>query len=77
MDLKLDHFKKWGIIDGLLSFCFLVMNKTLTISGWEPGLVVMGGGSCFKGRGFKSHTALPILDDHFSHLFVVKIVLFV
>ena len=35
----------------------------------------MGGDSCSNGRGFESkhHT----LDGHFSHLFVVKIVMFV
>ena len=45
--------------------------------GWSPGLVVMGGDSCSKGRGFESRRR--ILDGHdiFSHLFVVKIVLFV
>ena len=41
----------------------------------NPGLVVMGGDSCSKGREFKSHQR--ILDGHFSHLFVVRIVMFV
>ena len=41
----------------------------------SPGLVVMGGDSCSKGCGFKSQHR--ILDGHFSHLFVVKIVMFV
>ena len=42
-----------------------------------PGLVVMGGDACSKGRGFESRRR--ILDGHdiFSHAFVVKIVLFV
>ena len=39
--------------------------------GQEPGLVVMGGDSCSKGREFESQHQL--LDIHFSHLFVVKI----
>ena len=32
----------------------------------------MGGDSCSEGRGFKYQYS--ILDGHFSHLFVVKIV---
>ena len=45
--------------------------------GGSPGLVVTGGESRFKGRGFESRHR--ILDGHeiFSHCFVVKIVLFV
>ena len=43
--------------------------------GGSPGLVVMGGDSCSKGRGFESQ--YRILDEHFSHLFVVKIAMFV
>ena len=38
-------------------------------------LVVMGGDFCSEGRGFESQH--HILDAHFSHLFVVKIVMFV
>ena len=38
-------------------------------------LVVMGGDSCNEGRGFKSQNC--ILDGHFSHLIVIKIVIFV
>ena len=34
----------------------------------------MGGDSCAKGRGFESQHR--ILDGHFSHLFVAKIVMF-
>ena len=41
----------------------------------SPGLVVMGSDSHSKGRGFESRHR--ILDGHFSHIFVVKIVLFV
>ena len=40
-----------------------------------PGLVVMREESCSEGCGFKSQHW--ILDGHFSHLFVVKIVMFV
>ena len=35
-------------------------------------IVVIGGDSCSEGHGFKS--LHYILDGHFSHLFVVKIV---
>ena len=35
--------------------------------------MVMGGHSCSKGREFESQHR--ILDGHFSHLFVVKIVM--
>ena len=39
------------------------------------GLVVMGRDSRSKGHGFDSRRR--ILDGHFSHLFFVKIVMFV
>ena len=41
----------------------------------SPGLVVKGGDSWSEGHGFKSQHR--ILDGHFSHMFVVKIVMFV
>ena len=41
----------------------------------SPDLVGMGGDSCFKDRGFESQH--QILEEHFSHLFFVKIVMFV
>ena len=41
----------------------------------SPGLVVMGGESCSKGCVFESQQC--ILDGHFSHIFVVRIVMFV
>ena len=41
--------------------------------GRNPGLVVMGRDSCSKGLGFESWH--HILDGHFSHLFVVEIVM--
>ena len=43
--------------------------------GGIPGPVVMGGDSRYKGCGFELQH--HILDGHFSHLFVVKIVMFV
>ena len=43
--------------------------------GGSPGLVVMGGDSCPKGRRFDPSTIYWM--DIFSHLFVVKIVMFV
>ena len=39
------------------------------------GLVVMRGDSCYEGHEFESQHC--ILDGHFSHIFVVKIVLLV
>ena len=44
--------------------------------GRIPGLVVMVGDSCYKGRGFESRCL--ILDGHiiFSNIFVVRIVMF-
>ena len=50
-------------------------NNELLCKGGSPGLVVMGGGSQSKGRGFKSQSC--ILDGHdiFSHYSVVKIVI--
>ena len=36
--------------------------------------MVMGGDSCTEGRGFQSQHLL--LDGHFPHIFVVKIVIF-
>ena len=41
----------------------------------SSGLVVKGGDSCSKGCGFESQC--HILDRDFSHLFAVKIVMFV
>jgi len=41
----------------------------------SPGLVVMGGDPSSKGCGFESQH--HILDGHFSHLFVLGIVMFV
>ena len=37
--------------------------------------MVMRGDSCSEGRGFESQH--HILNGHFSHLFVVRIVMFV
>ena len=47
--------------------------KLLPLRDRSPGLVVMGDNSCSKGRVFESWR--PILDGHFSHCFVVKILL--
>ena len=41
----------------------------------SPGLVVMGTDSRSKGHGFESQH--HILDGHFPHIIVVKIVMFV
>ena len=48
--------------------------KTFQLMGWSPGLVVMGEDSCSEDRGFETNH--QILDGHFSHLIVVKIVKF-
>ena len=45
------------------------------VLGGSLGLVVMGGNSCTDGCGFESQH--HILDGHFSHVFGVKIVMFV
>ena len=50
-------------------------SKSLLIAGGSPGLVVMGRDSCSEGCGFESQH--QILDGHFSHIVVVKIVMFV
>ena len=44
---------------------------TSVLQGGSPGLVVMGGDSCSKGRDFKSRHC--ILDGHFFTYFFVKI----
>ena len=36
--------------------------------------MIMGGDSCSEGRGFESQHC--ILDGHFSHFYLVKIVMF-
>ena len=57
------------------SNCIRLGAQTLAKMGWSPGLVVMGGNSCSESHGFKSQH--HILDGHFSHIFVVKNVMFV
>ena len=47
------------------------LNNNVVDLGGSPGLVVMGGDSRSKVRGFESQHR--ILDGHFSHIFVVKI----
>ena len=46
--------------------------KSIEREDGSPGLVVKGGDSKSEGCGFESRHR--ILDGHFSHLFVVKIV---
>ena len=41
----------------------------------EPWSSGYGGGSCLEGREFESQN--HILNEHFSHLFVLRIVMFV
>ena len=52
---------------------WLIWHKKLL--GGSSGLVVMGGDSCSEGHQFESQHC--ILNGHFSHVFVVKIVTFV
>ena len=66
--------------DSLEVFCskfrvFSEQMQRMGKQGGSPGIVVMGRDSRSKGRGFDSWRR--ILDGHFSHLFVVKIVKFV
>ena len=48
------------------------VNKKFVKLGGSPGTVVMAGDSSSEGRGFESQHR--IMDGHFSHIFVVKIV---
>ena len=50
-------------------------NIIFGMMGGSPGLVVMGGDSCSKGRGFESQHR--ILDRHFFTFICCKIVMFV
>ena len=52
----------------------MVMNGSW-VDEWRPGLVVMGWYSQSEGCGFESSTVYWM--DIFSHIFVVKIVMFV
>ena len=54
-------------------FISLLLDSNQLAWGRSPGLVVIGGGSCSKDREFESQHV--ILDGHFSHLFVLKIVM--
>ena len=56
------------------SFLSNMASTTFQLLGGSPGLVVMGDDSCSRGCEFESRRR--ILDGLFSHLFVVKIVLF-
>ena len=53
----------------LISFA----HQIIIYKGGSPGLVVLGEDSCSKGHELESQH--HILDGHFSHLFVVKIVM--
>ena len=53
----------------------LLGTKNVHLYGWNPSLVVIGGDSCSEGFWFESQH--HILDGHFSHLFAVRIVMFV
>ena len=53
----------------------IILQKKTHKLGGSPGLMVMGGDSCYEGCGFESHH--QIQDGHFTRIFVVKIVTFV
>ena len=59
----------------LIQCCLGKINCKTVFTGRSPGLVVKGGDSLSEGCEFKSQR--QILDGHFSHLFVVRIVMFV
>ena len=44
--------------------------------GGSPGLVVMGGDSCHKGCGFESRSCILDGQNIFSHIVVVRIVMY-
>ena len=75
----LDHHGPFNKI--LFIFIFTLITFTLLqyydSRGGGPGLVVMGGDSCSKVRGFESRRHM--LNEHniFLHIFVVRIVMFV
>ena len=48
-----------------VSFCLFSSYQHDTNQTRSPGLVIMGGYSCSRGRGFESQC--HILDGHFSH----------
>ena len=64
------------------SVCIIKVSYTGNLSviesvplGGSRGLAVMRGDSCSEGCRFKSQH--QILDGHFSHIFVVKMLMFV
>ena len=67
---KSNRSKGWSVVTSLVNVIKLYWEL-----GGSPGLLVIGGDSCSKGCGFESQPCIP--DGHFSHLFVVKIVMFV
>ena len=60
-----NHFNNFG--QNNQTFLTLLVPRTVSKGAKSPGLVVMGGDSRSKGRGFKSRR--QILDGHdiFSH----------
>ena len=63
--------QSFGIVPHTYMHCITIQSLVTKFSG----LVVMGRDSRSKGHGFESWHR--ILDGHFSHIIVVKIVLFV
>ena len=65
--LVIEQCNQFGLV-----FMILVTKIFINLGG-SPGIVVMGRDSHSKGHGFESRHR--ILDGHFSHIFVVKIVM--
>ena len=63
------------ILNALIAFQSGNWAKSIFSLGRSPGLVAMAGGSCAKGHGFENSTEYWV--DILSHLFVVRIVMFV
>ena len=78
LGMKVGMPTMYSISTGSHSFAPLCTteNQSSKYESWSPGLVVMGGDKCSKGREFESQH--HILDGHFfTYLFVVKFVMFV
>ena len=74
--VELTKAKHKEVVNGLFSKKQLCLSKQNLILVWgrSPGLVVMGGDSCSKGREFESWHR--ILDGHFiTYIFVIKFVM--
>ena len=67
--------QSWTLFVYFFTFHKTNLQKKTVDLGGRLGLVVNGKDSVSEGRGFESQHL--ILDGHVSHIFVVKIVMFV